>query len=190
MKRVPDAGSADPAGTRQPATPPGGAAHPCSSRPRADQGDPPIVPPFPSHPRQPSRQREHRSLAHEAAAHRPADVEQQWISLAAHPLPDVDDLRHGAGDPSRAEEGNHFGGVLRGIGTAPGDVLKDTVLEDTVLKDTEEPARAKTFFAQDALKKAGPHDRLAAPPRPHPHVHGLVLLEEAVTTRPHTDSRT
>jgi hypothetical protein len=34
----------------------------------------------------------------------------------------------------------NFGGVLRGIGTAPGDVLKDT----------EAPARAKSFFAQDA----------------------------------------
>jgi hypothetical protein len=33
-----------------------------------------------------------------------------------------------------------FGGVPRGIGTAPGDVLKDT----------EALARAKTFFAQDA----------------------------------------
>lgn len=33
-----------------------------------------------------------------------------------------------------------FGGVLRGNGTAPGDVLKDT----------EVLARAKTFFAQEA----------------------------------------
>lgn len=46
-------------------------------------------------------------LSREAARQLPADVEQQWISLAEHPLPDFDDLRHGAGDPSRPEEGNH-----------------------------------------------------------------------------------
>jgi hypothetical protein len=33
----------------------------------------------------------------------------------------------------------HFGGVLLGNGSAPGDVLKDT----------EALTRAKTFFAQD-----------------------------------------
>ncbi len=219
-------------------------------------------------------------LAREAARQLPADVEQQWISLAEHPLPDFDDLRHGAGDPSRPEEGNHallldatlaatdivivspvywyslsshtkryldgwtswmyipglgfraamagrtlwgvttsagdlpwiaeplvsavnnwaafmkmnFGGVLRGIGTAPGDVLKDT----------EALARAKPFFAQDARHPPAsqaaahgpgptrnlPHDRLAAPSRPHPHVRRHVLLKEAVMTRPHADSCT
>ena len=46
-------------------------------------------------------------LARRAAAQLPGDVEQQWISLAEHPLPGFDDLRHGAGDPTRPEEGNH-----------------------------------------------------------------------------------
>ncbi|MFF5372760.1 flavodoxin family protein [Streptomyces sp. NPDC013187] len=165
-------------------------------------------------------------LARRAAQHLPADFEQQWISLAEHPLPDFDDLRHGTGHTTRPEEGNlallfeatlaatdiviaspvywyslsshtkryldtwtswlytpgldfraamagrtlwgvttsagdlpwlaeplvstinhwaaymrmNFGGVLRGNGTAPGDVLNDT----------DALAHAKTFFAQDA----------------------------------------
>ncbi|MFI9616009.1 flavodoxin family protein [Streptomyces sp. NPDC052023] len=33
-------------------------------------------------------------LARAAADQLPADVEQQWIDLAAHPLPDFEDLRH------------------------------------------------------------------------------------------------
>ncbi|MGW3726532.1 flavodoxin family protein [Streptomyces sp. F001] len=33
-------------------------------------------------------------LARRAAEQLPADVEQQWISLAEHPLPDFEDLRH------------------------------------------------------------------------------------------------
>ncbi len=33
-------------------------------------------------------------LAREAAAQLPAEVEQQWIRLAEHPLPDFVDLRH------------------------------------------------------------------------------------------------
>ncbi|MGW1800813.1 flavodoxin family protein [Streptomyces sp. NPDC001984] len=33
-------------------------------------------------------------LARKAAEQLPADVEQQWISLAEHPLPDFEDLRH------------------------------------------------------------------------------------------------
>ncbi|NUS25810.1 MAG: flavodoxin [Streptomyces sp.] len=33
-------------------------------------------------------------LARRAAEQLPADVEQRWIDLAAHPLPDFEDLRH------------------------------------------------------------------------------------------------
>ncbi|MEU2062104.1 NAD(P)H-dependent oxidoreductase [Streptomyces sp. NPDC013455] len=33
-------------------------------------------------------------LAREAAAQLPTDIEQRWISLAEHPLPDFADLRH------------------------------------------------------------------------------------------------
>jgi hypothetical protein len=43
----------------------------------------------------------------------------------------------------------NFGGVLRGKGTAPGDVLKDT----------EVLAHAKTFFAQDSPSARSPGDR-------------------------------
>ncbi|WP_078947974.1 flavodoxin family protein [Streptomyces griseus] len=171
-------------------------------------------------------------LARQAAAQLPADIEQQWISLAEHPLPYFDDLRHGEGHATRPEEGNlallfeatlaatdipiaspvywyslsshtkryldtwtswlytsgldfrattagrtlwgvttsagglpwlaeplvstinnraaymqmNLGGVLRGNGTAPGDVLKDT----------DAPARAKTFFPDRRLQSA-PH---------------------------------
>ncbi|MER5218517.1 NAD(P)H-dependent oxidoreductase [Streptomyces sp. NPDC002838] len=46
------------------------------------------------------------SCSRRAAAQLPADIEQQWISLAEHPLPDFDDLRHGAGHTTRPEEGN------------------------------------------------------------------------------------
>ncbi|AMW08979.1 hypothetical protein A4E84_05405 [Streptomyces qaidamensis] len=42
-------------------------------------------------------------LARRAAAMLPADIEQQWISLAEHPLPDFDEPRH----PTRPEVGNH-----------------------------------------------------------------------------------
>ncbi|MCX5236610.1 NAD(P)H-dependent oxidoreductase [Streptomyces prunicolor] len=163
-------------------------------------------------------------LARRAAEQLPAEVEQQWVSLTEHPLPDFVDLRHDK-DHTRPTEGNtallldatlaatdiviasplywyslsshtkryldhwsawlrtpgvdfkatmagrtlwgvtalgddepavadpligtlynsaaylkmHFGGVLLGNGSAPGDVLKDT----------EALTRAKTFFAQD-----------------------------------------
>jgi multimeric flavodoxin WrbA len=43
-------------------------------------------------------------LARRAAEQLPGDVEQQWISLAEHPLPDFDDLRHDA-DHTRPKEG-------------------------------------------------------------------------------------
>ncbi|POX53486.1 flavodoxin family protein [Streptomyces sp. Ru72] len=44
-------------------------------------------------------------LARRAAEQLPGDVEQQWISLDRHPLPDFEDLRHDA-DHSRPEEGD------------------------------------------------------------------------------------
>ncbi|KUO21016.1 flavodoxin family protein [Streptomyces dysideae] len=44
-------------------------------------------------------------LARRAAEQLPAGVEQQWIDLAAHPLPDFEDLRHDA-DHVRPTEGN------------------------------------------------------------------------------------
>ncbi|MER6952985.1 NAD(P)H-dependent oxidoreductase [Streptomyces sp. NPDC000618] len=45
------------------------------------------------------------SLARKAAEQLPADVEQTWISLAAHPLPDFADLRHDS-DHVRPTEGS------------------------------------------------------------------------------------
>ncbi|QKW08537.1 NAD(P)H-dependent oxidoreductase [Streptomyces sp. NA04227] len=44
-------------------------------------------------------------LAREAAAQLPAEVEQRWIRLAEHPLPDFTDLRHDT-DHIRPTEGN------------------------------------------------------------------------------------
>jgi multimeric flavodoxin WrbA len=44
-------------------------------------------------------------LARRAAEQLPPDVEQQWIDLAAHPLPDFEDLRHDS-DHVRPTEGN------------------------------------------------------------------------------------
>jgi multimeric flavodoxin WrbA len=41
-------------------------------------------------------------LARRAAEQLPEDVEQRWISLAEHPLPDFEDMRHD-GDRGRAE---------------------------------------------------------------------------------------
>ncbi|GKQ35105.1 flavodoxin family protein [Streptomyces sp. A012304] len=43
-------------------------------------------------------------LARRAAEQLPADVEQEWISLAEHPLPDFEDLRHDS-DHVRPTEG-------------------------------------------------------------------------------------
>jgi multimeric flavodoxin WrbA len=45
------------------------------------------------------------ALARAAAEQLPADVEQQWISLARHPLPDFEDLRHDS-DRVRPTAGN------------------------------------------------------------------------------------
>jgi multimeric flavodoxin WrbA len=44
-------------------------------------------------------------LARRAAEQLPADVEQQWIDLTAHPVPDFEDLRHDS-DHVRPTEGN------------------------------------------------------------------------------------
>ncbi|MET9501407.1 NAD(P)H-dependent oxidoreductase [Streptomyces sp. NPDC006622] len=44
-------------------------------------------------------------LARAAAEQLPADVEQEWISLADHPLPDFEDLRHDI-DHARPTEGD------------------------------------------------------------------------------------
>ncbi|WP_309060236.1 NAD(P)H-dependent oxidoreductase [Streptomyces sp.] len=44
-------------------------------------------------------------LARRAAEQLPAEVEQQWIDLARHPLPDFEDLRHDS-DHVRPTEGN------------------------------------------------------------------------------------
>ncbi|WP_406474514.1 flavodoxin family protein [Streptomyces sp. NBC_01615] len=44
-------------------------------------------------------------LARRAAEQLPTDVEQRWLSLAEHPLPDFEDLRHDA-DHVRPTEGN------------------------------------------------------------------------------------
>ncbi|WP_086773329.1 flavodoxin family protein [Streptomyces bobili] len=44
-------------------------------------------------------------LARAAAEQLPADVEQEWISLVEHPLPDFEDLRHDS-DHVRPTEGN------------------------------------------------------------------------------------
>ncbi|MFI8240660.1 flavodoxin family protein [Streptomyces sp. NPDC085866] len=172
-------------------------------------------------------------LAREAAAQLPGDVEQRWIRLAEHPLPDFVDVRHDSDhvrppadtetgllldatlaatdiviasplywysvsgltkryldywsgwlrtpgidfraamagrtlwgvaaladlEPSVAEPlvgtlnnsaaylKMHFGGVLLGNGSAPGDVRKDT----------DALTRAKTFFAQEAPLARFPH---------------------------------
>ncbi|MDX3248904.1 flavodoxin family protein [Streptomyces sp. ME18-1-4] len=44
-------------------------------------------------------------LAREAAEQLPSDIEQTWISLAQHPLPDFEDLRHDS-DHIRPTEGS------------------------------------------------------------------------------------
>ncbi|MEU8601022.1 flavodoxin family protein [Streptomyces parvulus] len=44
-------------------------------------------------------------LTRRAAEQLPADVEQRWIDLARHPLPDFEDLRHDR-DHTRPTEGN------------------------------------------------------------------------------------
>ena len=176
-------------------------------------------------------------LARRAAEQLPADVEQQWIGLVDHPLPDFADVRHDS-DRVRPTEGNaallleatlaatdlviasplywysvsghtkryldhwsgwlrtpgldfkermagstlwgvtaladrnsvvadpligllnnsaaylsmHFGGVLLGNGSAPGDVLKDE----------EALAGAKTFFARQAPPAHFPSAPVAA----------------------------
>ncbi|MFE9453649.1 flavodoxin family protein [Streptomyces sp. NPDC006739] len=50
-------------------------------------------------------------LARTAAEQLPADVEQQWISLAEHPLPDFVDMRHDS-DHVRPPADSHTGELL------------------------------------------------------------------------------
>ncbi|MFD5648813.1 hypothetical protein [Streptomyces sp. NPDC127039] len=73
-----------------------------------------------------SQARSRRSRrARPAADQLPAGVEQRWIDLARHPLPEFEDLRHDS-DHTRLTR-------LAAVGD--------------VLRDTEALARAKTFFA-------------------------------------------
>jgi len=60
------------------------------------------------------------------------------VTALAHEEPEVADPLVGTLNLSAAYLGMHFGGVLLGNGSKPGDVLNDT----------EALARAKTFFAQ------------------------------------------
>jgi multimeric flavodoxin WrbA len=60
------------------------------------------------------------ALARRAAEQLPADVEQRWLSLAEHPLPDFEDLRHDA-DHARPTEGN--AGLLLDATLAATDVV-------------------------------------------------------------------
>ncbi|WP_406332196.1 flavodoxin family protein [Streptomyces sp. NBC_00203] len=59
-------------------------------------------------------------LARKAAEQLPADVEQHWLSLAAHPLPDFEDLRHDS-DHARPTEGNE--GLLLDATLAATDIV-------------------------------------------------------------------
>ncbi|MBD0839013.1 flavodoxin family protein [Streptomyces sp. TRM68416] len=59
-------------------------------------------------------------LARRAAEQLPGDVEQQWIDLAAHPLPDFEDLRHDS-DFTRPTDGNT--GLLFDATTTATDIV-------------------------------------------------------------------
>ncbi|MEU5195142.1 NAD(P)H-dependent oxidoreductase [Streptomyces scabiei] len=66
-------------------------------------------------------------LARRAAARLPADCEQEWISLAEHPLPDYDDLRHGVGSTTRPEEGGVLARLLAATYAATDIVIASPV---------------------------------------------------------------
>lgn len=59
-------------------------------------------------------------LARKAAEQLPGDVEQRWLSLAEHPLPDFEDLRHDS-DHARPTEGNE--GLLLNATLAATDIV-------------------------------------------------------------------
>ncbi|MFE0801472.1 flavodoxin family protein [Streptomyces sp. NPDC058812] len=59
-------------------------------------------------------------LARRAAEQLPTDVEQRWIDLAEHPLPDFEDLRHDS-DHVRPTEGN--AGLLLDATLAATDIV-------------------------------------------------------------------
>ncbi|MEU9479119.1 NAD(P)H-dependent oxidoreductase [Streptomyces sp. NPDC048191] len=73
------------------------------------------------------------------------------IAALAHDEPSVADPYAGTLNNSAAYMGMHFGGVLLGNGSAPGDVLKDT----------DALTRAKSFFAQDAPLARFPYETAA-----------------------------
>jgi len=64
-------------------------------------------------------------LARKAAEQLPGDVEQRWLDLAAHPLPDFEDLRHDS-DHDRPIEGN--AGLLLDATLAATDIVLATPL--------------------------------------------------------------
>ncbi|MGQ4359176.1 flavodoxin family protein [Streptomyces sp. SAS_272] len=70
------------------------------------------------------------------------------VTVLADEQPSVADPLVGTLRNSAAYLGMHFGGVLLGNGSKPGDVLNDT----------EALARAKTFFAQDAPLARFPYE--------------------------------
>lgn len=71
------------------------------------------------------------------------------VAALADAEPSVADPYVGTLNNSAAYLGMHFGGVLLGNGSAPGDVRKDTAAL----------TRAKTFFAQEAPLARFPHQR-------------------------------
>ncbi|WP_225835421.1 flavodoxin family protein [Streptomyces sp. NK08204] len=74
------------------------------------------------------------------------------VAALADSEPSVADPYVGTLNNSAAYMGMHFGGVLLGNGTAPGDVLKDTGAL----------VHAKTFFAQEAPLARFPYETAAA----------------------------
>ncbi|MEV5309574.1 NAD(P)H-dependent oxidoreductase [Streptomyces sp. NPDC052610] len=63
-------------------------------------------------------------LARRAAEQLPEDVEQRWISLAEHPLPDFEDLRHdGEGDRARVHAEHDGAAALREATLAATDLV-------------------------------------------------------------------
>jgi multimeric flavodoxin WrbA len=78
------------------------------------------------------------------------------VTALAHPQGEVADPLVATLNHSAAYLGMHFGGVLLGNGSKPGDVLKDT----------EALTRAKTFFAQDPPLARFPYETPRDAPTP------------------------